>query len=826
MATTNLATNLATTTKVKKPETNLPYVQPNQNLPLSNNVANGAAGMQPVASAGQMAAGMVPQASPQTQQFNQTLNTAQNMAMQGAQAPNPTLDMTSQKTQELLQNPNQGFDANKQKQQTMESFDRERANALKAMQGEAADTAFLGTTIDKLSNQYLQGAEDRVMLERDTDLQNQQQERQNLLAALAEGRNTSTAEQNRFTSNIGALTNVIGSGEGQQNREFTGTQAGLDRTQQLLVQSNDLAGQKDIANLQNIAESGRLATQQDFQKAQSALDRAQQLAVQSGDIQAQKEIETIKQKFQSQMQSTELQFQEKLKTMDIESQASLTELKAALDKDQLLTSQDFQAAQGSLDRELSKALAEGDTAKAIQLLEMQQDFSSQMQDKQNEYATVERQATQAWQSGEAMTDREHEKVMQYIEQENAKAMQNNDINAQERLAQMGIEADLSLATANMNQQEKMAYLNNELANATANNDVGRTLQIQNAAHKLDLESMRESQGFEASQAELDRRLQTALQSNDFAQATSLQKMGLEFQANEAAKDRILEQSKIALQEKGLNADNMQREFERLTLAEENGTIAAGSALAYLQKTMSDSGIKIEAPDPNAVNAAIDAEYDAQMYQFLKTNPQYKNAKALTAAQKTKVDDILKKNNVSANGVLNSFYQDGYEATLQKYGMSGTDLDLVLNSRENQDLMSPEGQKAFNEYFNKTMYGMEGTEGKINQLITGVMSDTNLRGKDINDPVYKGLYDTASNFNSATYTDDKGVFSADVGRFRSVPANGSYFKKGDKLYKATSDIAVETSGEDYEYFTAIDVSSGQSITIKAPNGGDWALGLAQ
>jgi len=271
---------------------------------------------------------------------------------------------------------------------------------------------------------------------------------------------------------------------------------------------------------------------------------------------------------------------------------------------------------------------------------------------------------------------------------------------------------------------------------------------------------------------------------------------------------------------------MQREFERLTLAEENGTIAAGAALAYLQKTMSDSGIKIDAPDPNAVNAAIDAEYDAQMYQFLKTNPQYKNAKALTAAQKTKVDDILKKNNVSANGVLNSFYQDGYEATLQKYGMSGTDLDLVLNSRENQDLMSPEGQKAFNEYFNKTMYGMEGTEGKINQLITGVMSDTNLRGKDINDPVYKGLYDTASNFNSATYTDDKGVFSADVGRFRSVPANGSYFKKGDKLYKATSDIAVETSGEDYEYFTAIDVSSGQSITIKAPNGGDWALGLAQ
>ena len=106
MATTNLATNLATT--VKKPETNLPYVQPNQMLPLSNNVANGAAGVQPVASAGQMAAGMVPQVSPQTQQANQVLNTAQNMAIQGAQAPSPTLDLTSQKTQELLQNPNQG----------------------------------------------------------------------------------------------------------------------------------------------------------------------------------------------------------------------------------------------------------------------------------------------------------------------------------------------------------------------------------------------------------------------------------------------------------------------------------------------------------------------------------------------------------------------------------------------------------------------------------------------------------------------------------------------------------------------------------------------
>lgn len=361
----------------------------------------------------------------------------------------------------------------------------------------------------------------------------------------------------------------------------------------------------------------------------------------------------------------------------------------------------------------------------------------------------------------------------------------------------------------------MAYLNNELANATANNDVTRTLQIQTAAHKLDLESMRESQDFEASQAELNRRLETALQSNDFAQATSLQKMSLEFQANEAAKDRVLEQSKIALQEKGLNADIVQQEFERLTLAEENGTIAAGAALAYLQKTMSDSGVTIQAPDPNAVNAAIDAEYDAQMYQFLKTNPQYKNTKALTAEQKTKVDDILKKNNVTANGVLNSFYQDGYEATLQKYGMSGTDLDLVLNSRENQNPVSPEGQKAFNDYFNKTMYGTEGgADSKVSQLVTGVMSDSTLRGKDMNDPVYSQLYSQAADFNNAGKYETSGNNQQNF--TRGVPANGEYFKYNGKLYKATSDKAVNYktgASREYEYFTAIDVSNGQTTTIK-------------
>ena len=557
MAITNIATNAATTaTPVKKPiiqpntvlkpETNLPMVQPNTNLPLSNNVAQGAA-MQPPP---------VPQAPVQPDiSQDQLLQTARNTVQQGFATP--TLDMTSQATQGLLQDPNQGYNPALQKQQNLEQFDLERANALKALGGEMADVSHLGTTIDKLSDVYLSGASERAALSRQSDLDAQALERQNLLQALTEGRATSTAEESRFGTNVSGLTNVIGAGEGAETREFTSAENVLDRTQALLMQSNDIAGNEVLANINNAAAEGRIITQGQINEASASLDRAQEIAVQTNNIEAQKDIEQMRQTLAVQMQESSQAFDEKLKTMDIDAQTSLTELKGKIDSDMLMSSQDFEASQNSIDRELSQALADGDTAKAITLLQMQQDFSDTMQEKQNEYNTTERLATQGWQTGESLSQQEHDKVMQYLDSQSQITLQGNeaeirtnlaqmgidadlvmqgneaeirttleqmgidanevfqtrDINSRERIAQQRIDADVSLATQGMEHDEKMAYINSEIANAKANGDMERSKELMTTGFKMDMAKINSEQGFEAAQNEVQNKFELAMQSN-------------------------------------------------------------------------------------------------------------------------------------------------------------------------------------------------------------------------------------------------------------------------------------------------------------------------
>jgi hypothetical protein len=84
------------------------------------------------------------------------------------------------------------------------------------------------------------------------------------------------------------------------------------------------------------------------------------------------------------------------------------------------------------------------------------------------------------------------------------------------------------------------------------------------------------------------------------------------------------------------------------------------------------------------------------------------------------------------------------------------------------------------------------------------------------PAYANLLQNTEEWTIQTKVASNGWWSPDVGKIKNAPAKDSIFKSGGVLYVATSGIQTETSGENYEYFTAKDVSTGITKTFKAKN----------
>lgn len=87
------------------------------------------------------------------------------------------------------------------------------------------------------------------------------------------------------------------------------SQRALDRSHQLLVQSNDQTGAQALEKLRGNIQQGLQTDQQTYDAAKSALDRAWDQAKQANDIVAQKDIETLRQTMENARQSAQIGFQ-------------------------------------------------------------------------------------------------------------------------------------------------------------------------------------------------------------------------------------------------------------------------------------------------------------------------------------------------------------------------------------------------------------------------------------------------------------------------------------------------------------------------------------
>jgi hypothetical protein len=199
-------------------------------------------------------------------------------------------------------------------------------------------------------------------------------------------------------------------------QDWTAGQAALDRAQQLAVQANDISAQKDIAKLQQqFATNERIATQswqtgervsaQDAAKAAQYFDAQQKLLLQKNDLEGQKVLSTLKNSFDLNMQTNAMNHDEKMAYLDNQYKTAMANGDVARQKDilaftynqdiaKMTAEQGFDVAKITLQGNIDKALQAGDFAhaEAMQKALFTQQSAENAKDRTIEQAKVALQA--------------------------------------------------------------------------------------------------------------------------------------------------------------------------------------------------------------------------------------------------------------------------------------------------------------------------------------------------------------------------------------------------------------------------------------------------
>lgn len=516
------------TDPTKKKNLNLPYMQTGQNqvMPLASTAVNAGANAQGQPT-GQLAPVQPMQVQPLSpiQYFTDQQKAENEKKTENGQEArvNNTYQQATQQKQDPLQSligntyaqqiQNYSQNAQQNVQNTLENYDVQRAKAFEAARQAGAGAADSGIFQNDLLQTQLQNLRDRGNLEQQTKTANLE----NLNKVLSGAQTSATQQQtanDQFMKNLIAATQA---GEGEANRQQAANEASLGRAQELLVQANDIQGNKDIETLKGKIAAGQATTDYERQAAENALDRALEVALQKGDQQAAKELEALKGQIQSGLQKEQFAQQTKENALDrtnalllsnneIEGNKALTTLKAKLDADQATTNYERQQAMDALSRAHDIAMQNGDIAGKMAIEKLQGEITSQINRETQAWQTGERVASQIFSTSERLSTQDYDAGQKYLDRENQKSMQMqdyyNNLNLQQgqfdqektmakitadldeakaandyqrtyALTRLKESIDLGLQTAGFAQEEKMAYINGQIADAKANNDYSR-----------------------------------------------------------------------------------------------------------------------------------------------------------------------------------------------------------------------------------------------------------------------------------------------------------------------------------------------------------------
>jgi hypothetical protein len=435
-------------------------------------------------------------------------------------------------------------------------------------------------------------------------------------------------------------------------------------------------------------------------------------------------------------------------------QSSLMELKGKLDKDMLVTSEDYKTIAANKEQEFKLAIQSGDYQNASKLQKEMGEIKLQSDEADRVYRTSERIASQGWQTGERIGAQDAQKAIKALDYDMALALQNDDQEAVSAIENKKNLLALKIQTQELSHDTAMTKLTAQLAEAKANNDVGRTKTIAQYQSTLDLNEMAKKQGYEVALQNNQGNIQKALQAGEFAQAQAIQQAQHIWQANQNMQDRAISKAEQEMRAKGYDVDNMVKMYEAAKSAGDDA-----GALAILNNGLSSTGVKLSPPDPfGAAQAALDADFAAQKYQYALTHP------------------------------------GAWDAVNKK--------------------MTPEGEAAFAQWFNTNTYG---NVDKITNIIADVNNTTGGKDNPTTDSGknYATVAAKAVDWAPSVSLDRKGM---NTKRFDNPPSIGTAIKNGGRVLTVTSSPAQKTVrfGDDYEYFTAVDINTGETITIKSIN----------
>jgi len=212
------------------------------------------------------------------------LNTAQQAVTTQENPANEYLNaLVSQKSAELLEDPNQGLDVSSYKQNLMDQFNRSQSQAMEAARQKLGATSQSGELQNEFLKNALYGAQQRADLSSQTDYDLSNLQKQNLIDALAAGREGVSSASDAYTAYINNLATVGGMAEGQEERTFEERMAILEAELESAEADKDVERQKEILQEEAKLKLTEMEEQYGYDAALTTLQGDIDKAISEGD---------------------------------------------------------------------------------------------------------------------------------------------------------------------------------------------------------------------------------------------------------------------------------------------------------------------------------------------------------------------------------------------------------------------------------------------------------------------------------------------------------------------------------------------------------------
>ena len=96
-----------------------------------------------------------------------------------------------------------------------------------------------------------------------------------------------------------------------------------------------------------------------------------------------------------------------------------------------------------------------------------------------------------------------------------------------------------------------------------------------------------------------------------------------FQAEEAAKDRVIEMARVELQKRGVDMAQVEQQYNMIQAEIDAGRLQPEAAFQYMESTLGNLGINFQMADAvETARQALRADFELQKEQFMLSHPEY------------------------------------------------------------------------------------------------------------------------------------------------------------------------------------------------------------